>query len=75
MTQQLYKAVLRIGNGNEDEKARLVQRVFLYGQLQNWLTEQDKRSHYVNSYYNDEALIVVLSDRNTALMLKLALQR
>ena len=39
-----------------------------------WLCERNLEHHYVNVYYNRPAdVIVVLNDRDTAIMLKLAL--
>lgn len=44
-----------------------------------WLAENERKHHYVNSYVNDAPhsdmleWVVVLNDRDTAIMLKLAL--
>ncbi|MEC3910079.1 hypothetical protein U5A82_06195 [Sphingobium sp. CR2-8] len=48
-------------------------------EIYDWLEQSDRKTHYVNVYDNTDddtghgELIVVLNDRNTALMMKLAL--
>lgn len=75
MSQQLYKAVIEY-----DWQAHR-NEVPLIGDAIDRLKENGSTNHLVNLYYNlgDHPFAVgnvvfVLSDRNTALMLKLALQ-
>lgn len=67
MTQQLYKAVF---------KRRPAKRGWR-NHFTDWLEANGRLDHLVNIYSNDGPIryemVVVLSDRNTALMLKLAL--
>lgn len=62
MSEQLYKVRLRL-----IDKAS-------WDRPYDWLYEHGLQHHYVNAYFNRPSdVIVVLNDRNTALMLKLAL--
>jgi fatty acid desaturase len=61
MTQQLWKVRLCLRN-----KAS-------WDAPYEWLCEHNLHHHYVNIYYNEPDVIVVLKDRTSALMLKLAL--
>lgn len=69
MTQQLYKAVWQVAaidNGNPNQ-LRVLRQAFEF------LNDNGLIDHYVNCYDNDDNFVIVLSDRDTALMLKLAI--
>lgn len=73
----LYKAVFHYSVG--DLLSRDGRSVGLFQRIQAWLHEQGRGHHYVMSYLNDTLdldaaqLVVVLNDRDTAVLLKLAL--
>lgn len=83
MSEKLYKAVLRAKLSlsgtpftttmNNIKTALLIERACM------WLVENRREAHLVQSYNNADAhtceAVIVLRDRDTALMLKLALQR
>lgn len=77
MSEQPYKAIFHHSWTSAQERAQHWTRVA--GQVGSWLIENGRRSHYVMRYVNVDDLagtsemVVVLNDRNTALMLKLAL--
>ena len=84
MSEPLYKAVLKdkpstgpfpiLACQTNHAKASL-----LIKQAMSWLLGQRREGHLVSSYNNADAnkceAVIVLTDRNTALMLKLALIR
>jgi hypothetical protein len=62
MSKPLYKVRLR-----------LIDKVS-WDSPYDWLCENDLQHHYVNAYFNKPSdVVVVLTDCNTAIMLKLAL--
>lgn len=63
--QPTYKAIFRQVDGMA--RTMLVMRVFEY------LDEQQLNDKYVNLYANEHEVVVVVNDRDTAMMLKLAL--
>lgn len=78
MREQLYKAVFRFSvaeylTGDPKGVARIGTRA------SEWFEESGRAHYYVNSYLNDNApgdvleWVVVLNNRTTAIMLKLAL--
>ena len=72
MIERLFKAVIHYDASLRDFMVTMV------GIFQ-WLDENGRRAHFINYYDNtdDEAglgeIVVVLNDRDTAIMLKLAL--
>lgn len=66
MTQQLYKAVFAANTRGKAWRIRNDAMV--------WLDDNSRKNHYVQHYHNDEHVVFVLSDRDTALMLKMAIQ-
>ncbi len=83
MSEQLYKAVFRppvTRNELLPDVARLINRsraTLVIRQACNWILDHDKEAQFVQSYNNSDAnsceAVIVLRDRDTALMLKLAL--
>lgn len=83
MSEQLYKAVLRgtvIRNGIMPEIARLANQAratLLIRRACNWILDHNKEADFVQSYNNADEdaceVVMVLRDRDTALMLKLAM--
>lgn len=78
MREQLYKAVFRFSvteylRGDPRGIARIGTRA------SQWFHDNGRADHYVNSYLNDcpqgdiMEWVVVMNDRTTAIMLKLAL--
>jgi hypothetical protein len=64
---QLFKAVFEVASS----------RSSIRGKFRTWLRENNREHHLVNMYWNQSLprprIVVVLSDRETALMLKLAI--
>lgn len=84
MTEQLYKAEFRIEpiptlQGSTPQAREFMSWYLaqqnLKGRVGEWLADHDRSDHLVNIYTDDVPghMTVVLNDRTTALMLKLAL--
>lgn len=78
MSEPLYKAIFHYSVG--DLMSRDGRSVGLLKRIEQWLDEHGRRHHYVMAYLNDDPddqdageLVVVLNDRDTALMLKLSM--
>jgi len=62
MSEPLYKVRLRLIDKESCDRPY------------DWLCENERQHHFVNAYFNRPSdVIVVLNDRDTALILKLAL--
>ncbi|TCP92767.1 hypothetical protein C8J42_102543 [Sphingomonas sp. PP-CE-1A-559] len=83
MSQQLYKAVLRgtvVRNDRMPDIAWLANQARATSLIRKaccWILDHNKEADFVQSYNNADAhtceAVIVLRDRDTALMLKLAL--
>lgn len=75
---QLCKVVLRYTFEADDEAQGIKEAVALYKRAMAWLTDNEKLDHYCYRYINDPErdnsghIVVVLNNRDTAVMLKLA---
>lgn len=76
-SEPLFKAVIRYRH--PDLFSGNIEAVDIHTRLVEWLADNGRANHYVNAYLNctpcgdSGELVVVLTDRNTAIMLKLAL--
>lgn len=60
-----YKAVFHLSDG--------VKKTVVIFKAMAWIHENDAEHTYVNFYANDDELVFVLNDRDTAIKLKLAI--
>jgi hypothetical protein len=79
MTQQLYKAEFHIQVERENDPPLECYHAFkLIGDVRAWCKERGLERHLINAYMNPmvgnmASVVVVLDDRDTAVMVKLAL--
>ncbi len=79
MKEQLFKAMWRI-NSQTLLRETVGRDATLGTRIRQWLRDHDCSDHLINLYANDTSkpdevdVVAVLTDRNTALMLKLAVE-
>lgn len=68
-TRPIYKAVVHKHKGHDPH----LSTVDIVGRANTWLIEQDLYHHMLNWYDNTDDVVFVMTDRTTALQLKLSL--
>lgn len=71
MGEPLFKAAFAAHRGNS--RGERLSQLFFMGEIEQWLRDRQLSDHLVNIYRNENDVTVVLNDRDTAIMLKLAL--